>query len=479
MKTLAMTLWKKIARPTLHPMRIGRIMLPLLCLMVAAATSSALQFGDFIYTTDGAVVTITGYLGIGGAVVPKMIDGKFVTTVGDSAFEFCTSLTSITIPNSVRTIGDSAFYQCTSLTSVTLGNSVTRIKDWAFSSCTSLTRVTIPYSVTHVGDDAFSDCISLASVTLGNSVTNIGRYTFLFCGGLTDITIPDNVATIGYGAFGSCTGLISVTIGSSVTNIGERAFSKCDSLVTITAVSNNPSYSTSGGVLFDKSQTTLFQYPGGQAGNYTIPDGVISIGTRAFESCASLPRVTIPGSVTSIESLAFLSCVNLTEIYFFGNAPSLGVGVFQGTPTTVYHLFETEGWPVVPISWGVRPTALWQPDSDDDGIPDSWENLYFGSSTGANPETVCSNGINTVREAYIAGLNPNNPQSALRAAMLFNGQLLDWNTVSGRVYSVYWTTNLLSDFQCLESNIPWTQRSFTNSIAVPNGYYKINVQLVE
>jgi hypothetical protein len=92
---------------------------------------------------------------------------------------------------------------------------------------------------------------------------------------------------------------------------------------------------------------------------------------------------------------------------------------------------------------------------------------------------VVSTGINTVRQAYIAGLDPNDQQSMLRASVPSNGKELGWNAVSGRVYNVYWTTNLLSGFQCLESNIPWTRGSFTNSTTVPCGYYKIDVRLAE
>jgi hypothetical protein len=121
-------------------------------------------------------------------------------------------------------------------------------------------------------------------------------------------------------------------------------------------------------------------------------------------------------------------------------------------------------------------------DSDSDGIPDSWEQQYFGAPTGANPNTLCSNGINTLRQAYIAGLNPNDPHGAFGISELRSlgmDKVLRWNAVSGRVYSVYWTTNLISGFQCLGSNISWTQGCFTNLTTEPCGYYKIDVRLEE
>ena len=98
------------------------------------------------------------------------------TSIGDSAFDDCTSLTSVTIPDSVTSIGSSAFSGCTSLTSVTIGNGVTSIGGSAFQGCTSLTSITIPDSVTSIGIGAFAGCTSLTSVTIGNSVTSIGDY---------------------------------------------------------------------------------------------------------------------------------------------------------------------------------------------------------------------------------------------------------------------------------------------------------------
>jgi hypothetical protein len=121
-------------------------------------------------------------------------------------------------------------------------------------------------------------------------------------------------------------------------------------------------------------------------------------------------------------------------------------------------------------------------DTDGDGIPDWWEQQYYGGATNANPNAVCSNGINTVRQAYIAGLNPNDPQSSLLISdfrSLTSGKTFGWDAVSGRVYSVYWTTNLLHGFQPLETNIPWTAGSFTDTVhgASAEGFYKIKVEL--
>ena len=103
-------------------------------------------------------------------------DGSKVTSIGDSVFSRCDSLTSITIPNSVTSIGDYAFYYCTSLTSVTIGNGVTSIGDAAFYNCTSLTSVTIGNGVTSIGSSAFCECDSLKAVYCKPTTPPTGGY---------------------------------------------------------------------------------------------------------------------------------------------------------------------------------------------------------------------------------------------------------------------------------------------------------------
>ena len=123
-------------------------------------TASAATSGIYTYSISngGATITRCSSSASGAIIIPSTLGGYPVVCIGDSAFAYCYSLTSITIPDSVTTIGESAFSSCESLTSVTIGDSVTTIGEWAFAHCSSLTSITIPDSVTTIGEDAFEGC---------------------------------------------------------------------------------------------------------------------------------------------------------------------------------------------------------------------------------------------------------------------------------------------------------------------------------
>ncbi|WP_034101607.1 leucine-rich repeat domain-containing protein [Flavobacterium psychrophilum] len=150
----------------------------------------------------------------GAAEIPETVaynsENYAVTAIGESAFEHCNNLTSVTIPNSVTTIGEASFFCCTGLISVTIPNSVTTIENSAFDRCKGLTSITIPNSVTSIGEDTFAGCSGLTSVTIPNSVTAIGNYAFFDCSGLTSVTIPNSVTAIGNYAFVNCSSLTTV-----------------------------------------------------------------------------------------------------------------------------------------------------------------------------------------------------------------------------------------------------------------------------
>ncbi len=398
------------------------------------------SYGIWSYTPGTGPVTITGYNGDGGAVtIPGTINGYpvtsigsnalentsltsatipgSVTNIGDYAFSGCYDLASVSIPDGVTRIGNYAFYDC-ALTGVTLSNSITSIGGGAFVYCGRLTGVTIPDSVTNIGapgtDGAFAQCDALAAIavdaqnqfysstngilfdksqttlvtypdglnmggsyTISNSVTGIADAAFEGCS-LTNLEIGTNVTSIGDFAFFDCNELGGITIPARATNIGFGVFSACDHLSAITVSTNNGSYISVSGVLFNQTLTTLIAYPGGAAGSYTIPGSVTGIGDYAFAYCygltgvaipagvagigdyafayTGLTSVTIPNSVTRIGDYAF-SGDSLAGVYFTGNAPGPDLTSFYGdSQATVYYLPGTTGWGA--FFDGV-PTALW------------------------------------------------------------------------------------------------------------------------
>ena len=183
---------------------------------------------------NGAI-TITKYIGKDTAVViPKQINGKSVASIGDCAFDDCSSLTNITIPASVTSIGDGAF-----------------------DGCSSLTNITIPDSVTFIGEEAFLGCKGLAD---NNGFVIIRNVLYSYHGNRTKVIIPDSVTSISFSAFEGCSSLTTITIPDSVTSIGAWAFEGCKNLTTI-----------------------------------TIPDSVTSIGAWAFLGCSSLKQIIFKG----------------------------------------------------------------------------------------------------------------------------------------------------------------------------------------
>ena len=288
--------------------------------------------------------TIFGYSNLNGKMtIPDVVtNGGInyqVTSIGYNAFNGCTGLTSVKIPNSVTSIGECAFYRCTGLTSVEIPNSVTSIGDNAFSGCTGLTSLTIPNSVTSIGGGAFAECSGLKSLTIGNLVESIGYAAFAGCKGLTSLTIPNSVTSIGEYAFSGCTGLTSVEIPNSVTSIGECAFYQCTGLASVEipnsvkSIGDNAFSGCSGltSVEIPNSVTSIGNSAfSGCTGlkSLTIGNSVTSIGGFAFAGCAGLKSLTIPNSVTSIGDHAFYGCAGLTSLTIGNNVDTIKVAAF-------------------------------------------------------------------------------------------------------------------------------------------------------
>lgn len=282
-----------------------------------------------------------------------------VTEIGVCAFSDCQSLTAITLPRGLTCLSPSVFQSCTALSEVTIPAGVTSIGESAFYGCIKLTSITIPASVRGIGD-AFSGCTSLTAFTVDASNTSYSskdgllydkpKTTLIACpeGRVAGFTIPASVSNLADKAlsgarlttiavdaanatYSSRDGVLfdkrqteiiiypqgrvgSCTIPDSVTDMNLTAFRGCTGLTAFCVNPANPNYSSKDGMLLNKHQTELVEYPHGRTGSCTIPDGIKVIGISAFGGCSGLTGVTIPASVIRIGWGAFQGCTGLTDI---------------------------------------------------------------------------------------------------------------------------------------------------------------------
>ena len=321
-----------------------------LLLMCCVGTAKAVEVTidgikyDVITKAKQATV-ISGGNYSGDIVIPSEITYNnvtcSVTSIGNYAFEWCSRLTSITIPNSITSIGEFAFYQCSGLTSITIPNSVTSIGESAFDDCTGLTSITIPNSVTSIEDNAFGDCYGLESIVVDpgntkydsrencNAIIETESNTLIT--GCKNTIIPNSVTSIGNQAFYGCSGLTSITIPNSVTSIGQIAFSSCDGLkeVHINDIAAWCSIDFGSWVANPLCYAHNLYLNNELVTELIIPNSITSIKNYAFWGCNGLTSITIPNSVTSIGNSAFSSCKGLTSITIPNSVTSIGKWAFQ------------------------------------------------------------------------------------------------------------------------------------------------------
>lgn len=258
-----------------------------------------------------------------------------VTNIGDHAFDECSNMTDIKMPNTITKIGSIAFSSCYALTDMSLPNTVTTLGSWAYSHCRSLTKVYIPKSLTDIGNWALIGCENVTSMeveqgnpvfdsrdncnaiirtatntlvagsqntVIPNTVTSIGGSAFYDCENLTNIIIPASVTTIERAAFYRCRKPQDVEIPETVTSIGEAAFSFCHGFE-----------------------------------NVKIPNAVVTIDKGAFEYCNGVKTLVLGSSLTSIGDATFHNCWRLKEITVNATTPpTCGTqGAFEGVDKDV------------------------------------------------------------------------------------------------------------------------------------------------
>lgn len=304
-----------------------------------------------------------------------------VKTIGMAAFEYCSSLADIILPEGVTTIARSAFYNCTNLKNIIIPNKVTSIEERTFIDCKELVSVVIPNSVKSIGTEAFNGCSALKSIVLPEGMTLIKKWTFADCSSLVDVTLPSTMTTLEYGAFENCTSLRSVTIPNSVNTV-DAPFYGCSSLSDIkvpdylyeTSIFSGtgitditvPEGTTVVGSFADCTKLVSITFPEGikaltdfsgcsslraidipdgvsvigpglfvqstKLTKVTIPNSVVSLGWFAFHECSSLTRIVIPNHVATISEFAFADCSLLTNVTLGSGVTSIEGSAFHNTP---------------------------------------------------------------------------------------------------------------------------------------------------
>ncbi|MFA6201124.1 MAG: leucine-rich repeat protein [Bacteroidales bacterium] len=263
-----------------------------------------------------------------------------ITTIDDGTFAWCPSLTSINIPNTVTSIGMSAFYGDSNLTSIILPSSLNYIESYAFNSCAGLTSIIIPNLVTSIGSYIFGNCPNLSSITLSNSLDSIPDYTFSQCSSLTSIIIPNTITYLGSGAFANCTNLVSVSLPNSINSINNNTFYWCtllDSVIIPNSVRSIGDYAFNNCTSMKYIEMTnsindigAYAFENcNRLRSLILPNNITIIKNNSFRSCTSLTTLTIPNAVTSIGSSAFGNCNGLTSVYIPNSVTSIGADAFN------------------------------------------------------------------------------------------------------------------------------------------------------
>ncbi len=268
-----------------------------------------------------------------------------VTSIGSGMLWFCSGLEEITVSNgnevyystdnclikrdtnelvagcktsvipNVTKIGNGAFNGCTELTSINIPDSVEVIEALAFSNCKALKNIRFSENLIKIGTSAFNTCVGLQSVTIPESVKELGGSAFYYCTGLTEIDIPKNVESIGASAFYGCENLVSVKISEKVKTIDEYAFYKCENLKNITVDENNSVFYSKGNCLIKKSNNSILL----ACNTSIIPEEAVSISYDSFSGCTKMTYLYIPKNIVKINNSAFYGCNKIKTVYYEGS----------------------------------------------------------------------------------------------------------------------------------------------------------------
>ena len=322
--------------------------------------SENVEGGTVVVTFDRDVTSLENYAFADKTTLTGITLPNSLEIIGDSAFSQCIKLQSVTVPNKVRVVGINAFYRCSALKKVSLPEGLVSLGNYSFSRCSALPNITLPETLQTIGESAFRDCDALTSITIPNSVTSVGAnvfddcnsletvtlsinqgsipsYAFDGCKQLTNITIPGSISSIGNNAFTGCTSLPGITIPDGVTSIGSNTFEGCTNLTEanigkgITTIPEKMFYGCTklSSLNIGQNVSTIGNYAFYNCKalvNLTLPDKLKYINTHAFDGCNALTDFTFPQGLTTIGAYAFNSCVKLNYV----DLPASLTGLYEG-----------------------------------------------------------------------------------------------------------------------------------------------------
>lgn len=248
-----------------------------------------------------------------------------ITSIGDHAFEGCTTLNQLVLPATLKSIGSHAFYECISLNSVNIPDGVTDIRSNTFYNCSSLASITLPQTIASVGEYAFYGCADMVSINIPSGVETIPDYAFYGCGSLETIDIPDTVTDIGNYSFYGCIVLLSAEISNQCVSIGDYAFYNCKTLSSLVLPDSLKS-------IGDYAFASCIKLT-----NITLGDTIESLGESVFYNCTGLSSISFGKGITALPRQAIGGCYNLESVYIYAPLSYIDTLAFYGADfVTVY-----------------------------------------------------------------------------------------------------------------------------------------------
>lgn len=504
-----------------------------LCL---AATLNAATFGDYEYEliNSDTEVEITGYTGSDtDIIIPNPIDEKFVTSIGESAFD-SSGVETVVFPDTLITIGEEAFYE-SSLTSISLPNSVTTLGEAAFEGCAAVTSLVLSENLESIPYGAFSQ-LAIESVVIPEKVTSLGDYAFSNCNLLNSVSLPSQLESIGRRCF-RVTDINQISIPASVITISSESFLSCDSLISIDVDAGNTTYTSIDGVLFDNAITTLYAYPSSKTGSsysvpssvteiesyafdetkllstvelptgisslqeytfynssithITLPEGLLSIDTRCFFNCSDLHTIKLPSTIDSIGFQAFYSCKSLREIefppsltnldgsafgdtdalvpIFLGNAPTFTSSLFQFTPDSML-VYYMEGATGFDSTFASKTTVALDPNHY--GTASAWL-LQYGLDYDADLTSDLNGDNVSLLMAYSLDLDPTENLAGELPSLEYdssNSNMSYYAAADGLSYTVQASTDL-SDWDSIVVTYSTIDSDGMQTASVDNSEY--------